>query len=154
MIKAKLEFYLLTLPMTLEVVLSRQFRDVKFKMSLVSFVLYPLQLHHEIFIEDTLCIWHYARCTGHADNQTQYQPCLQKVMWFKYNNSGKYQLRKRVTGRFLERMTPTVYRCWPVKGQRGGIPGKGGSSYKLTEGKIECYVRTFIRNSVLPDYEI
>ena len=75
-------------------------------------------------------------------------------MWFKYNNSGKYQLRKRVTGRFLERMTPTVYRCWPVKGQREGIPGKGGSSYKLTEGKIECYVRTFIRNSVLLDYEI
>ena len=74
-------------------------------------------------------------------------------MWFKYNNSGRNQLLKRVTGH-LERMTPRMYRCWFVKGQREGIPGKGGSCCKLKEGKIECYVRTFIRNSVLLDCEI
>lgn len=74
-------------------------------------------------------------------------------MWFKYNNSGRYQLLKRVTGH-LERITPRVYRCWPVKGQREGIPGKGGSSYKLKKGKRECYVRTLIRNSVLLHCEI
>ena len=75
-------------------------------------------------------------------------------MWVKYNNGGRYQLLKRETGHFLERITPRAYRCWLVKGQREGAPGKGGSSYKLTEGKIEHYIRTFIRISVLLDCEI